>query len=273
MSDTVTSEDPRQPSETEDHSPATAVEADGERRVTMIALAIAGVVLLGVIYMLAKNFSGVILFVQYVADRPGEILARAWEHTQLVLSAIITAVLFSVPLGVAIVNIRPARNVALAIAGVLLTVPSLAFFAILIPLVGIGFGPPYIALTVYSILPILRNTITGLDAVDGAVLESAKGMGLNRLQRILRVQLPLAWPVILTGIRVAAVLSISIAAIAILVRGGGLGAFIQNGLTRNGFPGATESMWTGTLFTILLALIFERFFALVSRLTTSKGLQ
>ena len=246
---------------------------EGERTVTLIAISIALLILAIIAWRVATRWSGVESFFAYVADRPDEIWERTKEHIYLTVASITTATIISVPLGIAVMNNAPLRNIALTVSGVLLTVPSLAFFAILIPIVGIGFGPPYISLTIYAILPILRNTITGLGQVDPAVLESAKGMGLSRFQRIKGIQLPLAWPVILTGIRVATILTISIAAIAILVRGGGLGAFIQNGLNRFGFPGHVESIWTGTLFTILLALVFERAFALLSRLTTSKGLR
>jgi osmoprotectant transport system permease protein len=125
----------------------------------------------------------------------------------------------------------------------------------------------------YSILPILRNTVTGLEEVDQAVIESAKGMGLNKSQRLLRVELPLAWPVILTGVRVATLLVIGISAIAPLVGGTGLGRYINDGLQR--FPDVTsvERMWTGVIFTILLALVADLFFTLLRRLTTSKGLR
>ncbi len=256
-----------------DKAPPKPPPVDGERTVLMAAGAVAVAIAALIVWQVIANIDGVISFGQYIADRPDEILARTWEHTVLTVGSVVTATLIAVPMGIAIMNNTVARNVALSVAGILLTVPSLAFFAILIPIVGIGALPPYIALTIYALLPILRNTVTGLDGVDGAVIESAKGMGLSRMQRIRKIELPLAWPVILTGIRVAAILNISIAAIAILVGGGALGAFIQNGLTRFGFPGHVESVWTGTLFTILLALVFERLFALVGRLTTSEGLQ
>jgi osmoprotectant transport system permease protein len=157
----------------------------------------------------------------------------------------------------------------------MLTIPSLALFAVFISVPGIGIGDrgPIIALTMYSILPILRNTVIGLEDVDRAVIESAKGMGLDARRRLLRIELPLAWPIILTGIRVATLLNIGIAAIAPLVGGTGLGRYINDGLQR--FPDLTsvERMWTGVVFTILLALVADLFFTLLRRLTTSKGLR
>lgn len=246
---------------------------DGERTVLLSVGVVVAILGLFLLWRLVVGLEGVTSFFAYVADRPGDILARMWEHTLFVVCSVGLATLVSVPLGVAIIRSRPLRSAALAVAGVLLTVPSLAFFAILIPVVGLGFMPPFIALTIYALLPILRNTITGLDAVDPAVDESARGMGLSRVQRIVKVQLPLAWPVILTGIRVATILNTSIAAIAVLVGAGGLGFYIQNGLNRIGFPNSVESIWAGTIFTIILALLFERAFALIARLTTSKGIR
>ena len=128
------------------------------------------------------------------------------------------------------------RTPVLGVAAIFLTIPSLALFAIFVPIVGIGDRGPLLALFMYSLLPIIRNTVTGLEEVDRAVVESAKGMGLSAVQRLVRVELPLAWPVILTGIRVATLLNTGIAAIAVLVGGSGLGTYIRDGLTRYPLP-------------------------------------
>jgi osmoprotectant transport system permease protein len=208
----------------------------------------------------------------YMSDQEGwgEIFANTVDHAQLVLFSLSCATIIGIVLGVGIYRVKSLRPLVLSFFAVMLTVPSLALFAIFIPIsfIGIGDRGPLIALTLYSILPILRNTVTGLEEVDNAVIETAKGMGLSAWQRLIRIELPLAWPVILTGIRVAALLNIGIAAIAKLVGGTGLGLYIDNGLNR--FPGTTsvERMWTGVVFTILLALIFDLGFALVRRLTT-----
>jgi len=203
------------------------------------------------------------------------IIERSIETTQLVVMAMTFAIAISIVLGVIVHRVAALRGPVIGVASIMLTIPSLALFAIFIsiPAIGVGDRGPIIALTMYSILPILRNTVTGLEEVDRAVIESAKGMGLNSSQRLLRVELPLAWPIILTGIRVATLLVIGISAIAPLVGGTGLGRYINNGLQR--FPDVTsvERMWTGVFFTILLALIADLFFTLVRRLTTSKGLR
>jgi osmoprotectant transport system permease protein len=203
------------------------------------------------------------------------IFERVVEHVQLVAMSMLFAISLSVVLGVLVHRVRALRGPILGFASIMLTIPSLALFAIFIsiPSIGIGDRGPIIALTMYSILPILRNTIIGLEEVDRAVIESAKGMGLDARRRLLKIELPLAWPIILTGIRVATLLNIGIAAIAPLVGGTGLGRYINDGLQR--FPDVTsvERMWTGVVFTIGLALVADLFFTLLRRLTTSKGLR
>lgn len=217
--------------------------------------------------------NGISSWWDFVQDRSDEIRSLTWEHFTLVAQVIIAATVLSMAVGIAVRNNGTAKGLALGTAGVFLTIPSLALFTIFIPIVGLGFMPSFIALLMYAILPILRNTVTGLDEVDQAVVESAKGMGLNARQRLLRIQLPLAWPVIMAGIRVSALLTTGIAAIATLVGYGGLGEFIKNGLRRLGLPNSLEEVWTGTIFTILLALVIDAALATIQRLTTSRGIR
>jgi osmoprotectant transport system permease protein len=213
----------------------------------------------------------------FINDREGfsRIFANTVDHLQLVAMSMAWATAISVLLGIAIHRLTQLRGPILGIASIFLTIPSLALFAVFISLPGVGIGDrgPIIALTMYSILPILRNTVIGLEDVDRAIIESARGMGLSKSQCLLRVELPLAWPIILTGIRVATLLNIGIAAIAPLVGGSGLGGYIRDGLQR--FPDLTsvERMWTGVVFTVLLALIVDAGFALLRKLTISKGLR
>lgn len=212
-------------------------------------------------------------FVAYVHENLSYILSDTLVHARIVLIVVACATVFSVLLGV-VVQRRPlARAVALAVAGVLLTIPSLALFALFIPLLGIGNRPAMLALFLYALLPILRNTVTGLDSVSPAVVESARGMGMNSTQQLLRVRLPLAWPVIMAGIRVSSLITVGIAAIAVLVGGGGLGGYIQDGLTRLGLPNSAESVWTGVVFTVALGLILDIAFATIQRFTTPRGLR
>ncbi len=205
----------------------------------------------------------------------GEILRTTVDHAQLVLASMFWAVIIAIGLGILVNRVRALSGFVVGLSSIMLTIPSLAAFAILISVsfIGIGDRGPIIALTAYSVLPILRNTVTGLEGVDRAVVESAKGMGLSPFQRLARVEMPLAWPVILTGIRIATLLNVGIAAIAVLVGGSGLGHYINDGLSRYPNPGSVERMWVGVVWTVALALVFDLLFGIIRKLTTSKGLQ
>jgi osmoprotectant transport system permease protein len=159
-----------------------------------------------------------------------EIMQRMAEHLLLVGVAIAVAICISIPVGVVITRQKNLRQPILAIANILQTIPSLAMFGLLIPLVGIGAVPAIIALTLYSFLPIIRNTYTGIMNVDPAVREAGRGMGMTDWQLLSRVELPLAAGVILAGVRVAVVIAVGIATIAAAIGAGGLGVFIFRGI-------------------------------------------
>ncbi|MEZ5175212.1 MAG: ABC transporter permease [Acidimicrobiia bacterium] len=216
---------------------------------------------------------GVTSWFEYMVDRADDIAVGLYEHAIYIVTVVIVATITSLVVGILVRHRPVAKEISLGIASVFLTLPSLALFTIFIPLTGLGFLPSFIALYLYAILPILRNTVTGLAGVDPAVLESARGMGLSSWQRLRKIEIPLAWPVIITGIRISSLLTAGIAAIATLVAGGGLGDFIKSGLARLPLPNSLEAIWTGTVFTVLLALAFDVLFTLVSRLTTSPGLR
>lgn len=209
----------------------------------------------------------------YVSDNLEYILELTLQHARIVLIVIAAATVVSVLLGVYIQSRPVARAIVLAVTGIFLTIPSLALFALFIPVLGIGNPPAMLALFLYALLPILRNTVTGLDSVSPAVVESAQGMGMGTSQQLLRVRLPLAWPVIMAGVRISSLMTVGIASIAVLVGGDGLGTLIQAGLTRLGLPNAFESVWAGVVFTVLLGLLLDLAFATVQRLTTSRGLR
>jgi osmoprotectant transport system permease protein len=211
--------------------------------------------------------------IDYMSQRVDLIWESTLAHLVYIGSVFVVGTAIAVTVGVLVRHRPVAREIALGIASVMLTIPSLGLFVMLIPLVGIGFWPPFIGLTIYSLLPIMRNTVAGLNSVDQAVLESARGMGLSGRQRLWRIELPLAWPVIITGIRVSVLLISGIAAIAAIVGGGGLGDFINDGLTRIPLPGSLEAIWTGTLLIIFLALLIDTLFLLFRRATTPAGIR
>ncbi|MBL4647598.1 MAG: ABC transporter permease subunit [Gammaproteobacteria bacterium] len=172
------------------------------------------------------------------------------QHIYLSGIAIIIAACIGIPIGILIAHIRTLRNFALNIVSIFQTIPSLALLALLIPLVGIGFKPTIITLTIYALLPLVRSTFTGLQNVPNNMLEASDGLGFTRWQRLWLVELPLAMPVIISGVRIAAAMAIGITTIAAFVGAGGLGDFITQGLALNN----TKLILLGAIPTALLAL-------------------
>ncbi|OLF12324.1 ABC transporter permease [Actinophytocola xinjiangensis] len=211
----------------------------------------------------------------------GDYLARRWEdivllgigHLQVVLIAVGIAAVIAIVLGSLVAGHPAASRPVLAITGTMLTIPSFALFGLLIPLFGLGVTPSVVALVLYAIFPIVRNTVTGLEAVPPEVLDAARGMGLGSVRRLVVVRLPLAWPVILTGIRLATLMNVGIAAIAAAVNGPGLGKLIFDGLARIGGANALNDTLAGVLGVAVLALVLDLLFLGLVRMTTSRGLR
>lgn len=211
----------------------------------------------------------------YLELRWDMVLEDAIAHVILVLVSVALATVVGVALGIATYHTQRARDLVLAVTGTFLTIPSLALFGIFIavPVLGLGARSVVLGLVLYGLLPIVRNTIVGLNEVDPAVVESAQGMGMGRRQRLLRVELPLAWPVILTGIRVSTLLLIGIAAIGAFINGPGLGEQIFSGLAHIGGASALSEVIAGTLGIVVLAILFDLVFVAVYRLTIPKGIR
>jgi osmoprotectant transport system permease protein len=209
----------------------------------------------------------------FLERRSDDILELAVEHVAVVFISLFIAFIIGIGIGLLVWNRPSANSVAISTAAVMLTIPSLALLALLSPILGLGWGPSVVALVFYSLLPIIRNTVVGLREVPTAVLESARGVGMGNLRVLLTMQLPIAWPVILTGIRVAAQLTVGIAAIAAYVAGPGLGQYIFKGLSSLGSKNALNYALTGTVSVVVLALLIDAAFLLVARYTTSRGLK
>ena len=212
-------------------------------------------------------------FLDYLEFRRDHLIELTIEHAEVVAISLLIAAAIGVGLGVAVYRRERAATIVLAIVGTFLTIPSFALLAMFIPIFGLGSEPTIVALVMYALLPIVRNTVTGLRAVNPAVTESARGMGMGTARRMLRIELPLAWPVILTGIRVSALLLIGIAAIAAAVNGPGLGEDIFSGLARIGSATAINLVLGGVLGVIVLALLFDVFFMALGKVTTSRGIR
>ncbi len=212
-------------------------------------------------------------FSRYLERRWDDLLEQAVEHATVVALAIAVATAVGVGVGVLTWRSVRASGFAISVAATLLTIPSLALLALLIPLLGLGWAPTLVALVIYSLLPIVRNTVAGLRTVDPAILEAARGMGMAPGRVLWQVQLPLAWPVILAGIRVSTQMLFAIATIAAYVAGPGLGNEIFSGLSRLGSANALNQAIAGTVGVVLLALTFDAAFVAVRRVTTPRGLR
>jgi osmoprotectant transport system permease protein len=190
---------------------------------------------------------------RYLLEHPDRVLQLTLEHVQLVAISTLLAMLIGIPAGILVTRLRWLEGPVINTSGVLYTVPSLALFAMLIPFTGLGRSTAVVALVVYSLLAIVRNTVAGIDAVSPATLDAARGMGMTANQRLLLVELPLALPVILAGVRLATVSTIGIATIAAAIGAGGLGRLIFDGIrTFN-----ADRIIAGALMTSVLALVAD----------------
>lgn len=209
----------------------------------------------------------------YVADRWDRLALQSWLHVSEVVQSTLLAAVVGVLIGVAVYRSPIGSAVATALASTILTIPSFALLGLLIPVFGLGPTPTVIALVLYALLPITRNTIVGLAGVDPAVTDAAKGIGMNRLAVLTRVELRLAWPAILAGMRVATQMLMGIAVIAAYAKGPGLGGEVFSGLTRAGSANATNQALAGTLGVVILALALEGVYFLIARFTVSRGIR
>lgn len=211
---------------------------------------------------------------KYVIENWSLIVSRAGEHISIVGVAVTLALATGVPIGVAISQNRRAAEVTLSIASIVITIPSIALFGIMIPVLstighGIGYVPAVIAVLLYSQLPIIRNTYAAISNLDPSLREAARGMGLTRLQRLREVELPIAVPVIMTGVRMAVVMNIGVTAIAAYIGAGGLGTFISRGISQTD----PRQLITGALAVSILAIIADFGLLALQRLLTSPGLR
>ncbi|MEV6284904.1 ABC transporter permease [Kribbella sp. NPDC051770] len=209
----------------------------------------------------------------FITERQSQLLYQGYQHLSLVVQCVLLATVIAVALAVLVHRNPRIAAAAEGVSAVGLTIPSFALLGLLIPLAGIGTATSVVAVTFYATLPILRNAVVGLAGVDATLVESARGMGMGRVRTLLRIELPLAWPVILAGVRVSAQMSMGIAAIAAYVLGPGLGSFIFTGLTQIGGANALNSALVGTLGVVLLALVLDALLLGVGRLTTSRGIR
>ena len=208
--------------------------------------------------------------VRYLRDHAGQVAGLTAEHVTMVLLAVVVAVLIGVPFGIAATRWRRWERVVMGTSNVLQTIPSLALFGFLIPVPfigGVGARTAIVALTLYGLLPIVRGTHAGIRGVEPAVREAGLGLGMTGGQLLRRVELPLAAPVILSGIRVATVISVGIATIAAAIGAGGLGVYIFQGLAMVN----DTVILAGAVPAALLALAADSLLGLLERRVTPAG--
>lgn len=207
----------------------------------------------------------------YLARRWDKVLELTIEHLVLVAGSVAIAALLGILLGV-LVHQRPrASRTLIATTSALFTVPSLAYFAVFMVFLGLGAPPSVITLVIYALLPIVRNTVTGLAQVDPAMVRAARGMGMGRVQTLTRIELPLALPVIVSGVRIAMVLTVGIAAVAAYVGGPGLGSEIFGGLRSIGSVRAIPQATVGVVAIVFVTIFLDGVVAMGGRLLTPKG--
>ncbi|MEU8895664.1 ABC transporter permease [Nocardia sp. NPDC048505] len=208
----------------------------------------------------------------YIRGR-GEVLAfLTYQHASLAFQTVLVGTVIAVLIAIAVYRLPLLSSLTLTSSRVALTIPSLALLALLLVPFGLGVVPSFLMLAFFAMLPVIGNAIVGLRSVPSSVIESARGIGLSRRRILFTIELPIAWPVILTGIRVSTQMVVGVAAIVAYVLGPGLGSLIFNGLSRLGGANALEMALTGTLLIIAIALVFDALLVLLGRLTIAKGL-
>lgn len=212
-------------------------------------------------------------FFEFVHDRWSVLSFLGYQHMSLVVQTLVLSTLLALVVGVLLY--RSSWGVALgnAFTAIGLTIPSYALLGVLVGVVSIGVLPSVLTLVFFGTMPILRNVIVGLSGVDQTLVESAQGMGMGRMTRLIRLELPLAWPVIMTGVRVSGQMLMGIAAIAAYALGPGLGGYIFSGISRTGGANATNSIVAGTVGILVLAVVLDVVLNVITRLTTSRGIR
>ena len=201
-----------------------------------------------------------------MSEQSGKLLEQTLEHIGLTFISLFIAVIIGLPLGILISKRKKLSGIVLGTAGVLQTIPSIALLGFMIPLLGIGPKPAIVALLLYALLPIIRNTYTGITGVDGTIREAAKGIGMSSMQVLFKVELPLAMPVIFAGIRTATVINVGVATLAAYIAAGGLGEFIFGGISLNN----TNMILAGAIPAALLAIIFDFLLSRIQKMNVKK---
>lgn len=207
--------------------------------------------------------------IQFMVSHSDDIFAALIQHMKITGIAVGFAVLIGVPIGIWISKKQNIAGFVLGVANIMQTIPSLALFGLIIPIMGIGFKPSVFVLLLYALMPIIKNTYIGITTVDSSVIEAGRGMGMTRMQILKIIEVPLALPMIMGGIRISTVINIGTATIAALIGAGGLGDFIFRGISM----ADNQMILSGAIPTALLALFMDTLLNFVEKRITPKGLK
>ena len=204
----------------------------------------------------------------FFVQHGSELLVKTWQQIYISAISLALGIIVAIPLSIILMKFPRVAKIVIAIASMLQTIPALALLAMMIPFFGVGRLPAIIALFLYSLMPILRNTYVGLTGVNQDTIDSARGLGMTNMQLILKVDIPLAMPVIMAGIRLSAIYVIAWATLASYIGAGVLGDFIFNGLSLY----QTDLIFGGTIPVIILALLTDYLLGKLERKLTPKGI-
>ncbi len=212
-------------------------------------------------------------FFEYVSLFRDDLIFATQKHLLVSLYTLLIATVVGIALGLLVYRRASLSTLSIGALAIGFTIPSIALFGLLVPLLGTGLAVGFPVLTMYGLLPILRNTIVGLNSVDKATLDAARGIGMGRLRMLWQIELPLAWPVILTGVRVGGQLIVGIVVIGAYVGVPGLGELLFDALQNLGAVNKLNQALAGTILVTLIALLLDAAFVLVRRYTTPRGIR
>lgn len=195
---------------------------------------------------------------QYLLSNGSTFWGLLQRHLLLVLISEVVAITVAVPLGVLATRYERAKGPILSLGNVAQTIPPLAIIALAFPILGLGYLPSVVALFIYALLPVLTNTIAGIESVDEGVIDAARGMGMTRNERLTQIELPLALPVIFAGIRTSTIINVGTAYLAFFIGGGGLGVWVISGINLFNMPQVVAGAVPGALLAISLDFILGR---------------
>lgn len=205
-------------------------------------------------------------YLDYWQEKYPSILEYLLEHIVISFTVMILAIVFSIPLAIYMTKLKSEKikSMIFNIANIFQTIPTIALLAIMIPILGIGFKPAVVALFLYSLLPLLRNTYAGVESIDPEIMEAAKGMGFSVFQQLFKIELPVALPYVMSGIRVTSVYIISWTSLAALIGAGGLGDLVLAGIGYND----QQMIITGTVLAILIAVLLDLILGMIEKKIT-----